>query len=608
MRRTLGLLLVAALTASALTACAPSAGSGDGGRTAAALGGEFAELGIATIPFGGSDEVYPVDGEPVMVLTDWQLQAIADELPDADAARAGDQSYAMGGIKYYEFSQTTAGLPGTDDADHLDPAAIVGAWWSEGESDRAAKARDLAPDEHAGDLIPTVVLALFVADALDGRQVTPASASGPQAFAAGPGGIADGDACSTIADGIASVNEFLDGMGAVGTAIRGGLEKAYGAIDTASGKLLTAVKQAIAVANLVLNTATLLTGWKQTMAAVPASGWKVNYAPEGIGTDGTVTVTLEGLASPPSPAVQACLKLVGLVNPTSQKGALVTWNVPSVPADNVLPLLLLAPDPMPVEASLLDDQNQAAIVLGTGTETLEAKKRKPVVDATTSVSATIERVDVEKLANWIRSLDNGWVHGILGDTLEAIATAVTLAASLDTTTLHIPVTYWVSDDQPDPVASPAATTPAKPPKPPVDPMYDENCPLRAQTVQATTGFKITKVEYGEFGGGGTPLAACMYYVDGGPGMVVLTDKVPPGDVNKDYEAFVGTGSADGFLKQRGLCGLASDWVDLGNDIYSYLIWDLTGLAGVYYYHLDHEPNPPEQEMLDLARYNYMCIN
>jgi len=598
--RALGMLAAATLATTTLVACAPGASGGD---PITALGTRLAGLGIATTAFGGTDELYPVTGDTALVLTDWQLQGIAESLPDPSTIGTEGATIAMGGVKYYELRQTTATLPGADAPDYLDPAAIVSAWWALGASPRARAARELAPDEHAGDLIPTVVLALFVADALDGRDASLSAAA--QALAAGPDGIAAGDACSTVSDAIAQVDEFLDGMGGIGTAIRGALEKAYGTLDALSGNALTAVKRAIAVANLVLNTTSLLSGWKQTMSVVPASGWTVAYSPEGaIGTDGVVTVRLEGLAKPPSPAVQACLDLVGLVDPTSQKGASVDWHVVAVPADHVLPVLLTGPDPVPTEAMILDGENAASIVLGTGTETLDATKRKAVVDGSPYVRVTIQRADVDKLTSWIRSLGNGWLEGILGDALESIANAIELTANPDYTIVSIPVTYWVAADESEPATPPQADPPA-PPGPPVDPVVDERCPLGTDYVAEVTGYDVTGLEFGTFGDT-DPIDACKYLVSGG-GMVVLTERVPPGDVDRDYEAFVGTGSGDGFLANRDLCGLASDWVSLGDDIYAYLIWDLTGLAGVYYYHLGHTPNPPEQEMLTLARDAYMCI-
>ena len=416
--------------------------------------------------------------------------------------------------------------------------------------------------------------------------------------------MADLDPCDTISSAIANVNEFLDSMGELGSVIRGAVTEAVGALDTLSGGVLSAIKRVIAVANLVLNTASLLTPWKVSLAVDPPSGQVVAFAGSA-GTTSTVTVRLDGVAATPPAGVQSCLGLLGIVDPTSQQGSNLTWGSWDGFVDRVLPSLITPPETG--GPAQLGADNTASMTVGTGTETSDAKKHKPAVDTTPSITVSVERADVRKLTDWIRAQDSPVVQSILGGTIEAIATAVELSANPNSTTLNIPVGYWVPDESPDPDPGtvdppPVAEPPADPPAPP-GPKDNNNC-LEYRKVEQVMKVKVSRVEYGEWEGMQNPfvpgekIQACKYYVGTSGAMVVIEE--PFFLTNADAATDAGF---MGILSDRG-CSLASGILDTGKNVTSYFVYSGVTLGGTFLYQLNM--SNPKKKLATLAAVAGLC--
>ena len=592
--------ITAVLTVGGLSACRP-AESGAGGAPEE-WQRRLADWGIATVPFEGGAPLQPVDGDTVLVLTDWQAAALAHGVPtraedagvhpspDPDGDAAADTT----------FDGTPAALldaiGGGDDA--LTPSAIIAAWWKGADTERAEAAR--AFQEPLAGVVPGVVLLLFTADALDdagrsidARRAGAASQNGPPTsmpFAAGEAGvIAAPDPCGAVGDAIGGVNAFLDGMGELGTAIRGALEQAYGALDAVTGGALAAVKRAIAVANVVLNMGSLLTPWTVEWETTPQGPFEVGLngaAP----TAFTDTVRLVGAAASPPTAVQSCLSLLGILDPTSQKGTKLDWQfqvgaVPEVPGGVIVP---------GTPPAALGADNAAALELTAGVEDLAAEKRR-VRAGSALVIVSMQRADAERVTSYIRSLGGGLVDAVLGGALEQVATAIELAVNPTFEMRDHVVWYWEADDEPDP---PAADPPG-PDGPPAPPPLDTpvECSVSARDVAAVSGREITGVRYGEFGDPANgPLRACLYDVSGG-GMIVIGEGVYPDDPVAVDPGFTG-------ILTDGQCNRASGYIELGPDVYGYLVWSGYALRGTYFSQLGMDD--PGRVLATLARIAAFC--
>lgn len=613
------------LAGAALTACEAKSAPPAADAWQRALAG----LGIATVPFEGGAPLQPVDGDIVLVLTDWQAASLAAGLPEpvgdpaerqdaptaADATAAADDAGATDAGAAEGSGAAPTGAPADAPApvrftgipspvldaiapdpgdDPLTTSGIVAAWWQHADTARARAARDLLAPTAA---IPAAVLALFVADALGdaGRTLDPQAAQ-PQAFAAAVGGLAGPDPCGTISDAIGSVNAFLDGMGELGTVIRGALEQAYGALDALTGTALTAVKRAIAVANVVLNMGSLLTPWKVQWTTAPAVALEVglNGAP---GTEFHDTVRLVGVAGQPPAAVQSCLGVLGIHDPTSQKGTALEWQFqPGYLVE--VPGGLIVPGPPP---PVLGDDNAATLDLTTGLQTLDAKKRSPRF-GTGDVIVSMRRADAARVTDYLRSLGGGLVGGLLGGALEQVATAIELAVNPFFEVRQHVVRYWVPDETPDPPTPTGAAPPPPQAAPPVDTPIE--CSLSAHDVEQVSGRTVTSVRYGEFGEGdplsatgpGGAVRACLYDVSGG-GMIVIADAVYPEDPTAVDPGFTG-------ILTDGFCNRASGHLELGPDVYGYLVWSGHALRGTYFFQLGS--SDPSNVLPTLARAAGMC--
>lgn len=617
-----GMATVLVLLAVSLAGCtSDESPATDGGATAERvreIGQEFATLGIATVPFEGGAPIYDVPGDIALSLTDWQLTSIAAATPAAP--ESPDTARQWSGVTPQSLDAVSEALPAIPGAAKLTPSALIQAWWRTADSARATAARDFVPASSRGaptGTIPSVVLALFVADGLAdaGRVLEPSDMTvamgedAPRVLALGPDGgqpLAELDPCDTISSAIANVNEFLDSMGEIGSVIRGAITEAVGAIDTLSGGVISAIKRVIAVANLVLNTASLLTPWNLSLTVDPASGQLVAFDKAGsTGTTSTVTVRLDGVAATPPAGVQSCLSLLGIVDPTSQQGSDLTWGSWDGFVDRVSPSLITPPEnggPTQLGAG-----NTASMTVGTGTEVSDAKKHTPVVDTTPSITVSVERADAKKLTNWIRAQDSALVKSVLGGTLEAIATAVELAANPNATTRNIPVGYWVPDETPDPNPGtvdppPVAQPPADPPAPP-GPKDLVEC-TKYRVVEQVMQVKVTRVEYGEWEGMDNPyvpeekIQACKYYVGRAGSMVVIEEPFFLSNADAATDA-----AFMGILADRG-CSLASGILDTGKDVTSYFVYSGNTLGGTFLYRLDL--NKPAQRLRTLAAAAGLC--
>ncbi|MBN9176886.1 MAG: hypothetical protein J0I43_05915 [Microbacterium sp.] len=602
-RIALAALLAAALAGAGLSACRPSesdasGASGDWRR-------ELAGWGIATVPFEGGEPLQPVTGDTVLVLTDWQAAALAHGMPAGD-----DDATVFDGTPTELLD--AIGADGAESArgDALTTSGVIAAWWAHADTPRAAAARGFqAP---IAGVVPDVVLLLFTADALDdaGRTVdtsppgavpavggrAPAVAAplpGPPTsapLAAGTDGrVAAPDPCGTVGDAIGSVNAFLDDMGDLGTVIRGALEQAYGALDAVTGGALAAVKRAIAVANVVLNMGSLLTPWTVQWETAPSGALEVglNGASPMAFTD---TVRLVGAAASPPVAVQSCLSLLGILDPTSQKGTKLDWQfqvgvVPEVPDGVIVP---------GTPPTALGADNAAALDLTTGVESLTAEKRV-VRAAPALVIVSMQRADAERVTSYIRSLGGGLVDAVLGGALDQVATAIELAVNPTFEVRQHVVRYWEADETPDPPAADPPGPAVPPAQPPLDTPIE--CSVSAQDVAAVSGREITSVRYGEFGDPTNgPLRACLYDVSGG-GMIVVGEGIYPDDPAAVDPGFTG-------ILTDGACNRASGYLELGPDVYGYLVWSGYALRGTYYYQLGMDD--PGRVLATLARIAAFC--
>lgn len=613
-RPALTALVVAALTVVGLTACRPA----ESGASPDEWQRQLAGWGIATVPFEGGAPLEPVAGEAVLVVTDWQAAALAQGLPSGEGAGtptdAGDPSDNAGDPSGNAVAEMSDVPPTTFDgtptdrldaiapaSDALTPSAIISAWWTHAQTPRADAARSFHTP--VTGVIPDVVLLLFTADALDdaGRTVTPtpgaapasgdAPTSAPVALAAG-GIFAAPDPCGAVSDAIGSVNAFLDGMGELGTVIRSALEQAYGALDAVTGGALAAVKRAIAVANVVLNMGSLLTPWNVEWETKPTGALEVglNGAPPTAFTD---TVRLVGAAASPPAAVQSCLSLLGILDPTSQQGTKLDWQfqvgaVPEVPGGVIVP---------GTPPTALGADNAATLDLSTGVETLTAEKRR-VRAAPAFVIVSMQRADAERVTSYIRSLGGGLVDAVLGGALEQVATAIELAVNPTFEVREHLVWYWEPDETPDPPAA-DPPGPGAPPAPPAKPPLETpiECSVTAQTVAAVSGREITGARYDLFGDPTNgPLRACLYDVSGG-GMIVVGEGIYPDDPAAVDPGFTG-------ILTDGACNRASGYLELGPDVYGYLVWSGYALRGTYYYQLGMDD--PGLVLPTLARIAAFC--
>ena len=592
--------ITAVLTVGGLSACRPAEGSADGAT------GEWqrrlADWGIATVPFEGGDPLQPVSGDTVLVLTDWQAAALAHGVPtpadDARTHRSADAGHD--GSPDTAFDGTPTGLLDAIGAGDgvLTPSAIVAAWWEHADTARAEAARSFhAP---VAGVVPDVVLLLFTADALDdaGRAID-AGTSGatsqqgpPTSIPLAAGGadvVAAPDPCGAVGDAIGSVNAFLDDMGELGTVIRGALEQAYGALDAVTGGALTSVKRAIAVANVVLNMGSLLTPWTVEWQTKLAGALEVGLngaAP----TAFTDTVRLVGAAASPPAAVQSCLSLLGILDPTSQKGTTLDWQfqvgaVPEVPGGVIVPA---------TPPAALGADNAATLDLSTGVETLDAEKRVART-STALVIVSMQRADAERVTSYIRSLGGGLVDAVLGGALEQVATAIEFAVNPTFEIREHVVRYWEADDKPDPPAGDPPGPAAPPAQPPLDTPIE--CSVSARDVAAVSGREITGVRYGEFGDPSNgALRACLYDVSGG-GMIVIGEGIYPDDPAAVDPGFTG-------ILTDGTCNRASGYLELGPEVYGYLVWSGYALRGTYFSRLGMDD--PGRVLATLARVAAFC--
>mgnify|MGYP006879905157 CR=1 FL=1 len=435
-RRALAFVATCAVVAATLSACVPNA------PDSGAWGQELAREGIATVPFEGGDPLYPVD-DAVLVLTEWQVASLQASLP---AGETGDFT----GVPASDLDATFVALPDTAGLpEELMPSALVLAWWRDGTSSRAALARSQVepPTTDDGAGLPLTVLALFTADAFAdfGRSdaQVPSARSEGTTLASGEIHLADSGPCGTVNDAIDAAHKFLVDAGIVGSIIKKAAGAAVDAVSTAIG--VAAIKKVIAVVNVVMNTASLITPWKVTTELSNGGSYLVGTNGT-TGEGGTLTVTLEGAVSQPDAAVSACLQLIGVQDPTDQKGSTLQWAGYDGYVSGVTPSLLVRG----TEPAALDENNRAVLEFSTGTQDIDTSKAELTVDANVHVSVRVERADITKLTTYIRSLDTATTRLVLGTLLEDIATDLQYLANPNTQFTQVLVSFWKPKDQPEP--------------------------------------------------------------------------------------------------------------------------------------------------------------
>ena len=232
------------------------------------------------------------------------------------------------------------------------------------------------------------MLALFTADAFAdfGRSdaQVPSARSEGTTLASGEIHLADSGPCGTVNDAIDAAHKFLVDAGIVGSIIKKAAGAAVDAVSTAIG--VAAIKKVIAVVNVVMNTASLITPWKVTTELSNGGSYLVGTNGT-TGEGGTLTVTLEGAVSQPDAAVSACLQLIGVQDPTDQKGSTLQWAGYDGYVSGVTPSLLVRG----TEPAALDENNRAVLEFSTGTQDIDTSKAELTVDANVHVSVRVER-------------------------------------------------------------------------------------------------------------------------------------------------------------------------------------------------------------------------
>lgn len=546
----------------------------------------LAKHGIATVPFDGGAPEQPVVGDTVLVLTDWQMVAIEASLPDSSAASAKTSTSRSGDISAQALDKSLASLPVDPSIpSQLTPSFVVQAWWALADSDRAKLARATLPAPKSGSAatLPLYVLVLFTADAMAdfGRtSATIPAASGSSAYSAlGADGAAGGaDPCGAISGAIDDVNSFLDSAGIVGSVIRGAISAAIGGIDALTGGMLKLIKSIIAVVNIIMNVSSVLKSWYIDISAAPRDGYSVGVAPAP-GDSGTVHIKIVGDGEPAPKAVSSCLALFALSDPTSQKGAKLTWDEWDGFQPGVAPSLIV-PKPLPKE---FDENNAASFGFTTGEQTVDTSQATEHYDLFPSFTAYAQRADVDKLTSWIRSLDSPAVHAILGDTIDGIAGGIEYAANPASRTVNIPVRYWVPNDKPKSDPNSGGDGSSGSSIPPIG-----SC-LPPAVVEQVTKAKVVEHRTAPPAGlqvTGSPLASkpmCVYTLSTGASIIIV-----------GWYAYDPTNSTDFAFRNllgAGGCNQASGYIIDQPPLRGFYIWSGSELGAVFMYNGGSGDNP-----------------
>ena len=448
--------LAAVLTiavATAITGCVPGGDDGEGG----AGGGkvdlltEFSRLGIAVTPFEGGDPIKPVEGTPVLALTDWQVAQMQVGLPKANE----DGGYSIiGGVSLDELdAQVEATAAPT--LDSISARTLILAWWRFADSPRADFARELmpAPYDGLGVVVPEAISTLFVADAMTDLKrpdagPTAAAQSGERILALGAGG-AGSDPCGTIQKGIDAVNQFLADAGPIGTIMKGAIDKGLAAADTASGGIGTSLKKIVSLLNVAFSITSLITHWDMRWYHDPNV-----YLPVGQGVDGQLGAVTLRISNPIGTLpgnVKSCLTLLGITDPTSQAGAKVTStvHVGTAPnADFAEGLITEKFSPLPPE---VDSKNEVNYNIASGTQINFDQSQKSIeAYGFGRIETHIERADVKKLTDFILGYSQPDVEAVLGISLPQLAESVLILSTLSSSE-DVGVTYLVPDNSKPPV-------------------------------------------------------------------------------------------------------------------------------------------------------------
>lgn len=478
MRRTRHRSVLAALVsiaiAAAITGCVPGADPDDATSGDIDLVTEFSRLGIAVTPFDGGDPVKPVEGTPVLAVTDWQVAQMQLGLPVRDE----DGGYSMvGGVSLDELdAQVEATAAPTIDS--ISARSLILAWWRFAESPRADLAREImpAPGDGLGVVIPEATSALFVADALtdlkrpDAGPTAAGTADGERILALGAGG-AGSDPCGAIQKGIDSVNQFLADSGPLGTIMKGAIDKALAAADTASGGIGTSLKKIVGLLNMAFSITSLITHWDMKWYHDPDT-----YLPVGQNTDGqlgAVTLRISNPIGTLPGTVKSCLDLLGVTDPTSQEGAKVQpiVHVGTAPdADFAEGLITEKFSPLPTE---VDSKNEVNFNIASGTQiNFDTTQKSREAYGFGRIETHIQRADVKKLTDWILSFSQPDVEAVFDISLAQLADSVLTLSTLSSSE-DVGVTYLVPDN-------------SKPPVPPSEFVWDEG-PVENQSLPPKAG-------------------------------------------------------------------------------------------------------------------------
>ena len=470
-------MFTAVALAATISGCVPGGGGDDeqgGAGGSIDLVTEFSRLGIAVTPFDGGDPVKPVEGTPVLAVTDWQVAQMQLGLPVRDENGA----YSMiGGVSLDELdAQVEATAEPTIDS--ISARSLILAWWRFAESPRADLARQImpAPGDGLGVVLPEATSTLFVADAMTDLQRPDAgpTAAGPandeRILALGAGG-AGSDPCGAIQKGIDSVNQFLADAGPLGTIMKGAIDKGLAAADAASGGIGTSLKKIVGLLNMAFSITSLITHWDMKWYHEPNV-----YLPVGQNVDGELGAVTLRISNPIGTLpgnVKSCLTLLGITDPTSQEGAQVqsTVHVGSAPdADFAEGLITEKFSPLPLE---VDSKNEVNYNIASGTQiNFDTTQKSRVTYGFGRIETHIQRADVKKLTDWILGYSQPNVEAVFGISLAQLAESVLVLSTLSSSE-DVGVTYLVPDN-------------SKPPVQPSEFVWDEG-PIENQSLRPQPG-------------------------------------------------------------------------------------------------------------------------